>query len=207
VSSSWSYLDPVVLPLLVGETVLDAGCGLGRWGALIETNYWEARLPQPPAVDGFDAFEPNVRRCRERGTYRRVWRQEMPSPLTGSWDTVLVCEMIEHVEQSDIDAVLGALEEVALRRIIVTTPNSPLMREGCDTPVGHNAFEAHKSYVPAATFRRRGYRIRGAGFGRYNSRLAIAAKRAGVRSSLTSVPRRLPAIAETLVAIKDVASR
>jgi hypothetical protein len=46
-------------------------------------------------------------------------------------------------------------------------------------------------------------RILGAGFGRYNSRLAIAAKRAGLRSSLASVPRRLPAIAETLVAVKD----
>jgi hypothetical protein len=31
VSSSWSYLDPVILPLLVGETVLDADGALGRY--------------------------------------------------------------------------------------------------------------------------------------------------------------------------------
>jgi 2-polyprenyl-3-methyl-5-hydroxy-6-metoxy-1,4-benzoquinol methylase len=203
-SSSWSYLDPVVLPLLVGETVLDAGCGLGRWGALIETNYWEARLSHPPAVDGFDAFEPNVERCRERGAYRRAWQQTMPSPLQGSWDTVLVCELIEHVEQSQIEAVLDVLEQAARRRIIVTTPNSPLMREGSDTPVGHNPYEAHRSYVSAGMLRQRGYRIHGAGFGRYNSRLARAAKRARLRRALTLVPLRLPAIAETIVAVKDV---
>jgi len=203
VSSSWSYLDPIVLSLLVGETVLDAGCGLGRWGSLIETNYWEAKLQEPPAVDGFDAFEPNVTRCRDRGAYRRVWQQTMPSPLDGSWDTVLVCEMIEHLEQADVEPTLDALEAAAHRRIVVTTPNSPLLREGLDTSVGHNPYEAHKSYFPASALRRRGYRLRGAGFGRYNSRLAITAKRVGLRSSLTSLPRRLPAIAETIVAVKD----
>jgi hypothetical protein len=52
VSSSWSYLDPVVLPLIAGESVLDVGRGLGHWGALIESNYWEARLDAAPAVDG-----------------------------------------------------------------------------------------------------------------------------------------------------------
>jgi len=79
-SSSWSYLDPVVLPLLKGTSVLDAGCGMGRWGALIESNYWEAKLPRAPAVDGFDVFAPNVEHCRARGVYRRVWEHRMPEP-------------------------------------------------------------------------------------------------------------------------------
>ena len=62
-SSSPSYLDPVVLPLLAGTTVLDAGCGYGRWGTLVRANYWEAGLAAPPEVDGFDAFAPNVELC------------------------------------------------------------------------------------------------------------------------------------------------
>jgi SAM-dependent methyltransferase len=206
VSSSWSYLDPVILPLLVGETVLDAGCGLGRWGALIETNYWEARLPEAPAVDGFDAFEPNVEHCRRRGTYRRVWQQTLPSPLEGRWDTVLASEILEHVPQEQVEEVLVLLEGAAARRIVVSTPNSLALRPGSDTPVGFNPYEAHLSHAPRELFRRRGYKVRGVGFGRYDSRLAVTTKRLGIRASLTSLPRRLPAIAETIVAFKDVDS-
>jgi SAM-dependent methyltransferase len=203
VSSSWSYLDPVVLPLLVGETVLDAGCGLGRWAALVESNYWEAGLDAAPAVDGFDAFEPNVEHCRSRGTYRRVWQQTLPSALEGTWDTVLAIELVEHVASEHVDEVLETLEGAARRRIVVSTPNSLLLRPGSETPVGFNPFEAHLGHAPRAVFERRGYRVRGVGFGRYNSRLARTAKRLGVRSSFTSLPRRLPAIAETIVAVKD----
>ena len=202
-SSSWSYLDPVVLPLLVGETVLDAGCGLGRWAALIESNYWEARLPVAPAVDGFDAFESNVEHCRRRGTYRHVWRQTLPSPIDGVWDTVLAIEVVEHIAEEHVEGVLETLERAARRRIVVSTPNSLLLRPGCDTPVGFNPHEAHLSYATRQLFGRRGYRVRGVGFGRYDSRLARTAKRLGVRNSLTSLPRRLPAIAETIVAVKD----
>lgn len=203
-SSSWSYLDPVILPLLVGETVLDVGCGLGRWGALIETNFWEAKLDAPPAVDGCDAFEPNVEHCRSRGTYRNVWLQALPSPLEGTWDTVLACEVVEHVPETQVGEMLDLLERAARRRVIVSTPNSPLYRPGGETIVGFNEFEAHVSYVSRALLEQRGYRVYGAGFGRYNSRLALRAARWSLRKSLSSVPYRLPRIAETIVAVKDV---
>src|SRR4029079_3314115 len=203
-SSSWSYLDPVILPLIAGESVLDVGCGMGRWGALIETNYWEARLESAPAVDGCDAFEPNVEHCRQRGAYRRVWVQTLPSPLDGRWDTVLACELIEHIPQVRVAETLDLLEGAAAKRVIVSTPNSALYRGGSDTPLGFNELEAHVSYGPAELLKRRGYRIYGAGFGRYNGRLALRAARWRLRRSLVSLPYRIPAIAETIVAVKDL---
>lgn len=203
-SSSWSYLDHAVLPLLQGTSVLDVGCGMGRWAALIETNYWEAKLPSAPAVDGLDVFEPNVEHCRRRGTYRRVWAHSLPDPLEGSWDTVLAGEVLEHVPADAIEATLDVIEGAALRRVIVTTPNGPAYRGGHDTPTGFNPFEAHVSALDAPFLQRRGYVVRGVGFGRYDSRLAVAAKRYRIRNTLTSVPWRLPRIAETLVAYKDV---
>ena len=202
-SSSWSYLDPVVLPLLVGETVLDAGCGLGRWGALIETNYWEAHLPVPPVVDGFDAFEPNVEHCRKRGAYRHLWVHRLPQPLERDWDTVLACEVLEHLPPEQVEETLDVLERAARRRVIVSTPNSQCPQDGSDTIVGFNKLDAHLSYVPRERLRRRGYALLGAGFGRYNSRLALGAERLGVREMLVSVPRRIPTLAESVVAFKD----
>jgi len=146
-SSSWSYLDPVVLPLLKGTSVLDAGCGMGRWGALIESNYWEAKLPRAPAVDGFDVFAPNVEHCRARGVYRRVWEHRMPEPLEGSWDTVLAVEILEHLPQQDVAPALAAFEAAARERVIVSTPNGPAYRDGHDTPTGFNSYEAHISAI------------------------------------------------------------
>lgn len=203
-SSSWSYLDPVIVPLILGETVLDVGCGMGRWGSLIETNFWEARLPAAPAVDGCDAYAPNVEHCRRRGAYRRVWEQTMPSTLDGAWDTVLACEIIEHVPEEHVAETLDALEGAAQRRVIVSSPNSPAFREGHETPLGFNDHEAHVSYIPRSVFAKRGYTIYGAGFGRYDSRLAERAKRWRIRTSLNSVSYRFPRIAETIVAVKDI---
>jgi SAM-dependent methyltransferase len=204
VSSSWSYLDHAVLPLLVGASVLDVGCGMGRWGTLIETNYWEAKLPAAPVVDGLDVFAPNVEHCRRRGAYRRVWAHTLPDALEGRWDTVLAGEVLEHLPADAIEAALEVIERAARRRVILTTPNGPAFRGGHDTPTGFNPFEAHISAVDAPFLRRRGYVVRGVGFGRYDSRLAVMAKRYRVRTSLTFAPWRLPRIAETLVAYKDL---
>ena len=71
-SSSPTFLDPVIIPLIVGETVLDVACGYGRWGNLIQSNFWEAGLNKPPEVDGFDGFLPNVEFCSNKNCYRKV---------------------------------------------------------------------------------------------------------------------------------------
>lgn len=177
---------------------------MGRWGMLIESNYWEAKLDVAPAVDGFDAFEPNVEHCRQRGAYRRVWKQTLPSSLAGEWDTVLACEVVEHVPSEQVAQTLDVLEGCARGRVLISTPNGPLYRPGHETSLGYNPWEAHVSFPSRELLEERGYRVFGAGFGRYNSRLALLAKRWGIRGSLTSLPHRLPAIAETLVAVKDV---
>lgn len=205
-SSSPAYLDPVVIPLIVGETVLDVGCGYGRWCNLIVSNFWEANLSKPPQVDGFDAFDANVDYCRKRNGYRHVWQQAMPSPLNDKWDTVLACEVIEHVRQDAVERVIGILENATRRRIIVTTPNWPYFRTGGDTMVGYNDHEAHLSYVPRSFFRQRGYTLMGAGFGNPKSFSSRVVRRlfSPWAPALESLPRVVPSWGQSLVAYKDI---
>lgn len=164
-SSSPCYLDPIILPLIQGPTVLDVACGYGRWGQLMKTNFWEAGLSQPPLVDGIDGFEPNVTRCAGLGVYRSVLRHLLPEPLTGKWSTVLACEIIEHLPESMIATTIESLEAVAERRIIFSTPNWEYLRGGGETLEGFNELEAHLSYIPRSYFQQRGYTIIGAGYG------------------------------------------
>lgn len=205
-SSSPSYLDPIILPLIAGKTVLDVGCGYGRWGHLIQSNFWEAGLVSPPQIDGFDAFLANVEFCANYGCYRDVWHQTMPSPLSNAWDTVLACEIIEHIEQKYVEEVMDILEGSTKKRIIISTPNWPYYRGGGETKVGFNDFEAHLSYLSRDFFRRRGYKIVGAGFGNPKNTLVRIVKKLNVswEIALQSVPRVLPILGETLVAYKDI---
>jgi 2-polyprenyl-3-methyl-5-hydroxy-6-metoxy-1,4-benzoquinol methylase len=206
VSSSPAYLDPVILPLIRGETVLDVGCGYGRWGHLVQSNFWEAGLSKPPVVDGFDAFQANVDYCSKQNSYRRVWQQSLPSQLTDRWDTVLACEVIEHIEQKNVEQVLSVLENAAKRRIIFSTPNWPAFRPGAETIVGYNEHEAHLSYLSRSFFRNRGYTLLGAGFGNPHNLPSRIIRKCflGWAPMLDSLSRVVPIFANSLVAYKDV---
>ncbi|MEQ8971689.1 MAG: methyltransferase domain-containing protein [Coleofasciculus sp. C1-SOL-03] len=205
-SSSPTYLDPIILPLLSGATVLDVGCGYGRWGHLIQSNFWEAGLTEPPQVDGFDAFLPNVEFCSKHSCYRKVWHQVMPSPLTGTWDTVLACEFIEHIEQKAVEEVIEILEGAAKKRVIFSTPNWPYYRGGGDTILGYNDLEAHLSYVSRDFFGRRGYTLIGAGFGNPTNLVVRAVKKLKFswEPALQSIPRMFPKLGHSLVAYKNI---
>lgn len=205
-SSSASFLDPVVLPLIVGESVLDVGCGYGRWGALIRRNFWEAGLDAPPVVDGLDAFPPNIPLCASSGNYRRVWLQQLPGRIDGRWDTVLASEIIEYMEQRDVPDVLDVLEGAARKRVIITTPNFPYFRGGGETIVGFNEFEAHHAFVSQHDLRQRGYHVTGAGFCNPRSWLFRGLRKLRVpgRRGLDSLPLAFPSLGHTTVAWKEI---
>src|SRR5207237_7537080 len=122
-------------------------------------------LKEPPVVDGFDAFEPNLELCKRAGTYRSVWQHRLPGPLPGQWDTVLACEIIEHLQEADAIRAVDVLERAARRRVIFSTPNWQYLRGGGETIVGYNEYEAHHCSIPRSLFRKRGYTVVGAGLG------------------------------------------
>jgi hypothetical protein len=168
----------------------------------------EAGLARAPQVDGLDAFEPNVEMCQKRGFYRRVWHQELPSPLVGTWDTVLACEIIEHLPQKHVEAAIESMEKATKKRVIFSTPNWPYMRGGGETAVGFNTFEAHLSYASRKMFQRRGYKIIGAGFGNPRHPLVKVVNRLPLPESavaaLQSLPRAWAALGAQLIAYKDL---
>jgi 2-polyprenyl-3-methyl-5-hydroxy-6-metoxy-1,4-benzoquinol methylase len=210
-SSSPTFLDPIIIPLIVGDSVLDVGCGYGRWGNLIRSNYWEAGMTRPPDVDGIDAFQPNVELCSQNKCYSHVWHQVMPSKLNRTWDTVLACEFIEHLEQDRAEEVIDILEKAAKKRIIFSTPNWPAYRGGGDTIVGYNDYEAHLSYFSRNFFRGRGYKLIGAGFGNPTNLFTRVIQKSlrelklfHVLYALESLPRIVPTLANSIVAYKDM---
>ena len=213
-SSSPSFLEPVVLPLLRGDCVLDVACGIGRWGCLLRTNYFESGLTAPPTVDGLDAFAPNVEYAQKLGVYRKVWQAKLPCDLPrGVYSTVLACEVVEHLPMATVEQTLNEFEVAARERVIITTPNSECLRGGSETFLGFNQLDHHLSYVSADYLRKRGYRIYGAGFGNPHAlsvKLFVHAfKLMGVRdfSIFESLSKKFPSLAHTTVAIKDTSHR
>ncbi|MGA3265639.1 MAG: class I SAM-dependent methyltransferase [Verrucomicrobiota bacterium] len=209
-SSSASFLDPIVLPLIRGDSILDVACGFGRWGCLMRTNYGEWDLSGPPVVDALDAFAPNVEYARKLGVYREVWQAELPCAIPrAKYDTILASEVLEHLPMSVVEKVLDEFEAAARRRVIVTTPNWQCLRGGSETFLGQNEFDHHLSYISAGQFRRRGYRVYGAGFGNPRALsvkfFAHTVRLFGVRdfSMFDSLSKNMPSLAHTIVAVKD----
>lgn len=206
-SSSASVLDPVVLNLIRGESVLDVACGYGRWGGLIASNYWEAGLTRPPQVDGVDAFLPNVELCQRLPGYRQVWHYNLQDrKLSGTWDTVLACEIIEHLPQEEVEGFVTYLESLAHKRIIFSTPNWPDFRQGSDTAVGYNSYEAHLSYVSRRFFREHGYKVVAVGFGSRANLLSRIINKVwpGARTVLMGLPLLFPSFGTHVIAYKDL---
>lgn len=168
-------LDPVVIPLVLGPRILDAGCGFGRWGALLTTNYWEthgAPTGIRPSTKGCDGYLPNVELARQSGFYAEVIHAAFP-PLSfssNSFDTVLLLDVIEHLEEVKGIELIEEAKRVASQRVVLSTPNRPAFRDAHATITGPNDLEAHLSYWSRKTLRDLGFRLYGAGWdpgGRY----------------------------------------
>lgn len=163
--SSPTCLDPLVIPLVEGPRVLDVASGFGRWGVLCVANHWETVTWKRPEVVGCEGYLPNVEMSRMTGAYSEVIHVRFP-PLPfpdRSFDTVLLMEIVEHLEKTEAYRLIDEAKRIARKRVIVSTPNFSMLREGHDTITGFNELEHHLCYISRRDLRRMGFTVYGAG--------------------------------------------
>jgi|WetSurSiteA1Bulk_404760.scaffolds.fasta_scaffold09364_2 SAM-dependent methyltransferase len=214
-------LDPVVLPLIHGPKILDVGCGFGKWGYLCTSNYWQTFCPTPgsrPEIVGCDGHQANVQMSRNNGCYREVFQLIVP-PLPFDdrcFDTVLLIEIIEHLEEERARLLIEEAKRVARRRVIISTPNYPSLRDGTSSITGWNPLDAHMSYISRTKLRDLGFRLLGCGIRPASAYLGCILRRLGLlgwyddrfRVHCGSLSLLLPAAADNVVGlwIRKVAS-
>jgi len=160
-------LDPVVLPLVAGKTVLDLGCGYGHWGHLLRTHYFSDDPAKAARITGVDIHEGNVAFCRRTGTYDELGCADALDFLArqpaAAFDTIIATELIEHLPKPAGETLLAEVVRVAAKAAILSTPNWEYLRPGAMTMTGFNEHEHHVSAWRPAEFRRRGFTVRGVG--------------------------------------------
>jgi hypothetical protein len=135
------------------------------------TNYWETHgtpAEGAPETVGMDAFLPNVRMAERSGGYQSVVHGFFP-PLPfadQSFDSVLLLEIVEHLEERKALDLIQEAKRVARCRVLLSTPNFPTLRPGHQTLTGFNDLEAHVSHLSRKHLRRLGFRLYGAGLRR-----------------------------------------
>lgn len=132
------------------ETVLDLGCG-----------------PQSPVSHcanlrhtvGVEAFEPYLKIARERGTHNEFIckRIEELDFAPGSYDAVVMIEVIEHLHEDEARKILTLAEKWARKKVIVTSPNGYVAQKAVDG----NPLQVHLSGWELAKMRRMGFRSHG----------------------------------------------
>lgn len=160
-------LDPVVLPLVEGRTVLDLGCGFGHWGHLLRTHYHSDEPAREARVTGVDIHRGNVDFCASTGVYDALACADAldflsRQPARG-FDTIIATELIEHLPKDAGRRLLAETARVAAEVTILSTPNWEYLRPGAMTMTGYNEHEHHVSSWTAAELEHHGFAVRGVG--------------------------------------------
>ncbi len=141
-------------------SLVDVGCGNGLSATLFKS-VSGGKISNTYTV-GLDIFLPYLRSLVSSkprtfddvvlGDIRRL-------PLrAGCADVVICTEVIEHLTRNEGEELLEALERLARRQVILTTPNFNLEQGAFDG----NPHQTHKSWWNDAFFHRRGYKVCGA---------------------------------------------
>jgi SAM-dependent methyltransferase len=79
-----------------------------------------------------------------------------------SFDVVMALDVIEHIEQQHAIKIIGAMEKIARKKIIIYTPvkfekNEQNIENAWD--MGENPYQEHKCYIPPSRFESWGFKV------------------------------------------------
>ena len=135
------------------RTLLDPGCGFDSPVAA-----FSSRLERTVGVDSFELALAAGRARGIHGESRRMHVLEAEAHFgPRSFDCVLASDVIEHLTREDGERLIGIMERLARRKVVVFTPNGFLPQRAYEG----NPHQEHLSGWTAAEMRARRYRVTG----------------------------------------------
>lgn len=152
-----------VLPLINGNTVLDVGCGRGRMGHSLRSDWWFTGAGRKnnklSFLVGVDIYKPYLRHCKKNENYDEIILCDATHlPFKEhAFKNVIAEEIIEHMNIEQGNCMLAEMERVSSELTIVTSPRIFIEQEEVDG----NERQKHVSLWSEKKFKKIGYSILG----------------------------------------------
>jgi len=136
------------------KSLLDVGCGKGEPMSVINKN-------GNFDVTGIDLFQPYLEEAQRKAVFQRlIFGNAVSLPFESrTFDVVICMELLEHLNERDGKLLLGELERVAKKQILLTTPIGEYEQHAFDG----NPYQEHKFIWTIQALRLQGYNIWGTG--------------------------------------------
>ncbi|NQT33005.1 MAG: class I SAM-dependent methyltransferase [Candidatus Omnitrophica bacterium] len=141
------------------RSVLDVGCGFGRWGFLSREylDIWKGRTHEDKwetRIDAVEVFEPYIKPSH-RYIYDDIFIGNVLDvlPDLANYDLIIIGDMLEHLEKSQGKKLLELVQQKANKAVLLTVPlGDSWPQEERD----ENEWEGHKSAWKVNEFKKRG---------------------------------------------------
>lgn len=133
------------------KSILDLGCGQGLQMKTIKLKH-----KQIYAV-GVDLFKPYIKICKKNNIHDKYVISDIRKVnfKDKSFDVVMASQVLEHLNKKDAFALLGKMEAMAGKLVIISTPVGQTFYHTDDG----NPLQRHKSFFCPQEFKDRGYNI------------------------------------------------
>lgn len=136
------------------NSVLDIGCGQGEPARFLKNKRKLFSI-------GIDIFLPYLREAQKQESHDAYVLGDIRYlPFRPkSFDVVLAVEVLEHLKREEGLALIKAMEQVAKRQVIITTPVCSYKQD----PYDGNPYQEHQHIWQPKELRQLGYKVRGHG--------------------------------------------
>ena len=193
------------------ETILDLGCGEGRLMEVLAVDEaWK--------VTGVDLYLPSINIANTTAKYTNLIKGDIEKVVKNliserkKFDVVLCSQVIEHLSKEKGERLLGLLDKLATKRIVISTPRGYF--EQIEESLGVNKHQEHLSQWWERDFGSRGYIVSGtglrflwsySGLARSNFKLIASFFRL-IAFILSPIVYYFPILSVNLIAIKNIQS-
>lgn len=134
------------------ESVLDLGCGSCSPLAKIKKDFFSV---------GVDIFKPSIEESKKKAIHDKYKLGDVLKINNyfkkKSFDVVIALDLIEHLKKEEGSKLLEKMEQIAIKKIIILTPNGFYKQDSLED----NAHQVHQSGWGVEDFRGKNFHIYG----------------------------------------------